>query len=280
MPNAYPGGMASKANKKKKGGRVTPKGTRPPEQVARHRQTGPNADPFDRIINEGGLDMLKTGDPVAAEVWASQLVAAFDAAEQEAILEGIEDAPLYENFFDRCRSSASPRSLAAVAAAASVFPSPLDDDALAVLEELRAAGVTSPEFLDLIGETEASQAWTITDSDHAQQVVALRFRPRGEGRDTDEHALAVFVDDATGQISDAWLADNAETFLEEWAAKGEAIIIEPAEVDDSLKAIAAALLASETADDDGDAIARTIEYIEHKALILARLRRSGVIIPA
>ena len=87
-PTRHPRSAELKAMTKGRGGRVTPKGSRPPYL----RPVGdPSFDgsPLDQIIDSGGRELLDEDDPIAAETWASAILDVFDRARLEARLEGM-----------------------------------------------------------------------------------------------------------------------------------------------------------------------------------------------
>ena len=59
------------------------------------------ASPVDGIIDGGAHDVLTADDPVAAEVWASQLLGALESARLQARLAGLDVPPFEEAILDR-----------------------------------------------------------------------------------------------------------------------------------------------------------------------------------
>src|SRR6266508_4834101 len=114
------------AKHRRRGGRTTPKGTRP-----RHLRPVGDANveesPIDAIIDGGGRDVLADADAVTAEIWGSHLLATFESARLQARLAREDVPPFEEAILERCIERQDRRALVVATALAAVLPPPLDD---------------------------------------------------------------------------------------------------------------------------------------------------------
>ena len=218
-------------NRHRRGGRTTPKGTQP----ARPRQDQARLDPMTALIQEGGDDLLRLADPLAAEVWASHTIGAFDQAQAESPAEDFELQVL-----ERCRELRTPQAAVAARAMATMVSPPNDALARSVLDALDS--VALPAWADEIGAATLVSAWTKDNAD------LLVFR---QG-DVDHGLIAAKT--ASGAhfgLSDhpnTWRADAAEA---------------------PVTAVCASFAEVVVAGDAGD---RTDDFVDNLALVLARLR--------
>lgn len=213
--------------------------------------------------------MLDEGTPLAAEVWASQLLNLFDSNRTEARLAGMDVPPFEEALLNRALARHDRRSRLVAAALAAVLPPPLDDRARTVAEQL--ASPQDPAWLADIGAAHVSEAWVASDVFGDEEAVILRFEERG-GR---SHALVTLVDhNLDGQAKDVWLSDDPAGVVAMWSASDDPHMhTAPLPAENALALVAAAMDASELW--NGDGALRTEDFARHRALALARLRRAG-----
>ena len=253
---------------KRRGGRTTPKGTRP-GHLRPVRGGAGEASPVDGIIDGGARDVLAADDPVAAEVWASQLLGAFDSARLQASLAGQDVPPFEEAILERCEERGDRNALVVAAALAAVLPPPLDDRARqAATAARRSAG--GPPWVDDIGRAVPARAWVASDVFCDQDSLIVAFtQPDGGG-----HAILGLVDhNLSGQAKDAWIAADADEVVAAWASTGdEHMRICEVPVESMLGRLREAMAAANLW--NGDAGLRTEEFADHRALVWARLRRA------
>jgi hypothetical protein len=260
------------ARDKRKGGRTTPKGTRP-----LHLRPVVDADdpgsPVDSIIDSGGRELLEEDDPVAAETWASGMLDVFEQARWKARLDRLEVPPFEEALLQRCRQRRDKRAAAVAAALAAVVPPPHHRLATTVAEELRRAVPGLPAWLWLIGRVEPTRGWVASDVFGDQDSLTVGFRQEGK---PEEHALVVLVDhNLSGQAKDAWIGSDFDEVVGTWKSSGDPHMrMGEVPVDEALRRLRDAVAMSDLC--NGDTGLRTEDFARHRALMWARLRRAGL----
>ena len=253
------------------GGRTTPKGTRP----GHLRPVGsgiPDGSPIDNLIDVGGEDLLTDTDALAAETWASNLLAMFDSFRMEAQFSRQELPPFEEAVIERCSARSDSRSMAVLAALAAVIPPPLDQAAHRALDRRRGTGAI-PEWLDAVGKAEPTRAWIGRDVFGDQESLIVSFSQVGA---TDDHALVVLVDhNLSGQAKDAFLVGDVDEVVTAWKSNDDPHIrFDEAPVGLVLAQVRDAMAISDLW--NGDDALRTEEFAEHRALVWSRLRQAGL----
>lgn len=264
--------MEPMAKDKRRGGRVTPKGTRP----SHLRPVGdpqPERSPVDAIIDSGGRDLIDQGDPIAAETWASGILDLFERARIKARLEGMDVPPIEEALIERCRQRGDRRAAVVATALAAVTPPPLGRQAASTALELRRR-FASPDWLDKVGLATPTSAWVASDVFGDQESLIVGFHQPGEGG---LHALVVLVDhNLSGQAKDAWLGDDLDEVVGKWGSTPDPhMVLSEAPVNEVLKRLRDAMAMSDVW--NGDAELRTEDFAHHRGLVWARLRRAGLI---
>jgi hypothetical protein len=256
---------------KHKGGRTTPKGTRP----GHLRPVGGDhgGSPADDIIDGGARELLAADTAIAAEAWASGLVNLFDGARWDARLSNTEVPPFEEAVLERCGRRRDRRALVVAAGLAAVLPPPLDAAAGEVLRHLRRSVVGGPEWVDAVGSVTATRAWVASDVFGDQETLLVAFEHSGRA---DEHVLVVLVDhNLSGQAKDAWIADDVDGAVALWKSNTDPHLrIDEISTDDGLRRLRDAMAVSDVW--NGDTGLRTADFAQHRALIWARLRRAGL----
>ena len=182
---------------KRRGGRTTPKGTRP-GHLRPVRGGAGQASPVDGIIDGGAHDVLAADDPVAAEVWGSQLLGAFESARLQARLAGQDVPPFEEAILQRCEERGDRKALVVAAALAAVLPPPLDDRARQVATGARRSA-SGPPWVDDVGRAVPTRAWVASDVFGEDSLIVGFTQPDGG-----EHAILGLVDhNLSGQAKDA-----------------------------------------------------------------------------
>ncbi len=153
--------LVSMTTDKRKGGRITPKGTPPPHL----RSVGGLAhdrSPVDDIIDSAARELLEESDPVAAEIWASGIVDAFARATLQAQLNGLEAPPFEDALLDRCRQRRDQHAGIVAVALAAVLPPPLGRRAASILGEPGRSAVGLPTWAATVGRTEPTRGWVVS----------------------------------------------------------------------------------------------------------------------
>lgn len=269
----------------RRGGRTTPKGTRPDHlrpvpgsgsgaPPGRHPR-GPEPDDtevaiVDDIIDGAGRDLIGEADPIAVETWASGLIAMFDDVRRQAALAGMELPPFEAAILDRCAERGDLAAMAVASGLAAVAPAPVDQQAAKVAHQL--VDPDAPRWIRDVGRSEPSRAWSSADPAGAQESIIIEY-----ARGADRHALLVLVDYMMGgQAKDAWIATDADEVLEAWRTDGVAVglRIEEIAVIDGLERVRDALDAADAAPDDD--VERSETFAEHRALVRGRLARADI----
>ncbi len=254
------------AKDKRKGGRTTPKGTRP-----NHLRPVRDVSPVDELIDSGAGDILGDDDPMAAETWASGMLDIFESTRERARLGRQESPPFEDAILERCRQRRDRQSLVVAAGLAAVLPHPLDERARGVVAEVRQS-VTGPAWIDTIGRSQPSRSWMVSDVFGDQESLIIGFSHPG---DPVEHAIVALVDhNLSGQVKDAWLAGDLDDVIGVWTSAADRHMrIEEVPSDVALGRLRDAMVMSDVW--NGDTALRTEEFAQHRALIWARLRRAG-----
>lgn len=258
------------AKNKRKGGRTTPKGTRPPH-LRPVREPEFDASPVDGLIDSGADDVLGEDDPLAAESWASGLHAMFESARSQARLAGEEVPPFEEAILERCRQRRDRRAVVVAAGMAAVLPPPLDRQARQAVDDIRHS-VAGPAWLDAVGRATPTRGWVASDVFGDQDSLIVGFAQPGEAG---EHAIVALVDhNLSGQAKDAWIAGDLDDVVSSWKSNVDRYMrIDEVPVDVALGRLRDAMAMSDLW--NGDTELRTEEFAQHRALIWARLRRAG-----
>jgi hypothetical protein len=260
------------ARDKHRGGRTTPKGTRPAHlrPVDRAR---PDASPVDDMIDMGGRELLDEDDPIAAETWASEILDVFERARWQARLDRMEVPPFEDALLERCRQRRDKRGMAVAAALAAVVPASLDGLARSVVADLRRAVAEVPPWVATVGRVTPSRAWVASDVFGDQDSLVIGFRQQGEHG---EHALVILVDhNLSGQAKDAFIGREFDDVVASWKSSADPHMrMGEVPVDDGLRRLRDAMAMSDLW--NGDMELRTEEFAQHRALVWARLRRAGL----
>jgi hypothetical protein len=260
------------ATGKRRGGRVTPKGSRPPHLRAVGNESS-NGSPVDEVIDSGGRELLDEGDPIAAETWASAILDMFERAAWQARLDHMDVPPFEEILLGRCRERGDQRAVAVAAALAAVVPPTHADFAASVMADLREVVAASPSWVRTVGLVTPTQGWIASDPFGDQESLIIGFRQEGRHG---EHALAVLVDrNLSGQAKDAWVGADLDEMVASWRSTVDPHMrLDEAPVARVLLQLRDAMAMSELW--DGDTELRTEDFARFKALVWARLRREGL----
>jgi hypothetical protein len=261
----------------RRGGRTTPKGTRPSHlrSVPADRPSdGPDDETeaaiIDDTIDGAADDLLAESDPLAVETWASGLLAMFDDVRRQARSAGMQVPPFERSLLERCAQRGDLAAMAVAAGLAAVAAPPLVELAAQVAHRL--VGPDAPRWLREVGRSEPARAWRSTGELGAQESLIIEY-----ARGTDRHALLVLVDHTMGgQAKDAWLAADPDEVLAAWRTDGLdlGLRIDEIPVVDALVRVRDAMAAADATPDDD--VERSETYAEHRALVWSRVRRAGL----
>ncbi|MBV9660293.1 MAG: hypothetical protein JO337_03965 [Acidimicrobiales bacterium] len=259
------------ARDKRRGGRITPKGTRPPHL---RPVDGPRSSdsPVDHIIDSGGRELLDEDDPVAAETWASAMMDMFERARWQARLDRMDAPPFEEALFERCNQRRDAPAAVVAAAFAAVATPTHERLATSVVTQLRGA-TRPPAWVNEVGRAAPTRGWIASDVFGDQDSLIIGFRQPGR---PGEHALVVLVDhNLSGQAKDGWIGANLNEVVESWSSAIDPHMrLDEIPVDRVLLRLRDAMAMSDLW--NGDTELRTEDFARHRALIWARLRRAGI----
>jgi hypothetical protein len=145
--------------RKKRGGRVTPKGGGPTGRMTPAERAGLD-DIFDRILRSAPQDLSDEMPPLAVEMWASQMWSIWANSE----LVGMDALEVFAGgLIKHAAKRATPGALMALRALGAVAPEPYGSRARREAERLAAAGVADRRWAAVVGTSESTVAWLSCD---------------------------------------------------------------------------------------------------------------------
>ena len=145
--------------RRKKGGRVTPKGCAPIGRLTPHERAGLE-EIFERILRTAPNDLTDVLPPVAVEMWASQMWSIWAKSE----LVGMEAIEVFAGgLITYAGTRATPGGLMVLRALASVAPAPYGQRARRAADRLAGEGVREPPWAAAVGAWEPTAAWLSFD---------------------------------------------------------------------------------------------------------------------
>ena len=219
---------------------------------------------------EGGDDLLRLDNALAAESWASHTIAGFNAMRDELRSRREEAPPFEEMVLDRCRTLRNPQARVVAAALAAVAPPQVALAARAAAATLTS--VQAPAWIASIGTWLPTAAWVAADVYRDQESLIVGFADPGDGQ---EHTFVVLIDhNLSGQAKDAWQGGDTADMVAKWRDEAiEAMVVEEITVDEALDKLHEALAVSDLF--NGDSSLRTEDFDDNRALLWARLARTG-----
>ena len=179
--------------RKKSGGRVTPKGGAPLGRLSAGERAGLN-DIFVKILRSARTDLTDDIEPLGVEVWASQMWAIWQRAE----LVGMDATAVFAGgLIDYATKRSPPGALAVLRALAAVAPNPYGARARRGAEALFQSGANEPAWTGAVGVATPTQAWLSFDpiDDDGVAVMVEFFSPGGN------HTVGVYVDHNLGAMA-------------------------------------------------------------------------------
>jgi hypothetical protein len=239
---------------------------------------------FDGVLRSARSHLLRTENPLAAEVWASGLL---------AVWEGLPSAGAdpHQGFGEalvrHARALATPESLAVLLALASVAPARLATKARTAAAELEAENVSPPAWAARVGTAVPTEAWIGGDVYGDQELILVGFTypatavdltppepefPAGTPGAGDEsrHSICVLVDHVLGgRAVDAYPAAPVEQTLARWReAEADGLTLRPASLAEVAGRLSEGLVDGDLGDDDSSGAGHLAET---RALLAARL---------
>lgn len=145
--------------RRKKGGRVTPRGGAPLGRLTPHERAGLE-EIFERILRTAPDDLTDDQPPVAVEMWASQMWSIWGKSE----LVGMDAVEVFAGgLITYAGRRATPGALMVLRALASVAPAPYGPKARRAADRLAAEGVGERPWAAAIGAWEPTVAWLSCD---------------------------------------------------------------------------------------------------------------------
>jgi hypothetical protein len=179
--------------RKKRGGRVTPKGGAFLGHLSAGETAGLN-DIFARILRSARNDLTDDLEPLGVEVWASQMWAIWQRAE----LIGMDATAVFAGgLIDYAIKHSGPGALAVLRAIAAVAPNPYGARARRGAEALSQSGAVEPAWTGAVGVATPTEAWLSFDpvDDDGVAVMVAFHGPGGD------HTVGVYVDHNLGAMA-------------------------------------------------------------------------------
>jgi len=220
-------------------GQATPEETGPSLDFAGAERAAVIARLFDGVLRSARSHLLKATQPLAAEVWASGLLAVWDG-----LPEGDADSAFGEALVRHAQALGTPEAVAVLAALASVADSRLATRARTAAAELERVGVSAPGWAARVGTAAPTEAWIGADRYGDQEILILGF---AYPEDDAQHSICVLVDHTAGGIAkDAYPAAALEATLARWReAEGNGITLRPLGLAEAAGRLGDALVATD-----------------------------------
>jgi hypothetical protein len=145
--------------RKKKGGRVTPRGGGATGRLTAAERAGLD-DIFDQILRSAPKDLTDETPPLVVEMWASQMWSIWANSE----LIGMDAVEVFAGGFIKLAAKrATPGALMALRALSAVAPEPYGSRARREAEHLASAGVPERRWAAVVGTGQPTVAWLSYD---------------------------------------------------------------------------------------------------------------------
>jgi hypothetical protein len=147
------------------------------------------SDTLAAVLTEARMVLAEVDNPLDAELWGSDIVAAIGSAGQaDAIVAAAEDR-------------GTPEALATLRVLGAVGPSQLRAAASAAAGRLATRGVAEPAWAPAVGAPSPGQCWSYGDARGQQEAVTMSFWYADTG-----HVVSVLLDrDQGGGIKNIWV---------------------------------------------------------------------------
>jgi hypothetical protein len=213
------------------------------------------------ILGTQGRDVLRGGDPLEAEMWASYLVGLWRSG--SLIGESDPAAAIGGRMLTVAKRMRTPEAVICLNALGAVADGELRERARAAADQMASAGIQAPQWVAGIGTAQATQAWRATDVCGDQDALMIGFAYPGGG----DHCMMVLVDHVLGGIAkDAAVLGPPAEVIPLWQATSDVDVVE-----EPVSVIAGrAMAAVEWTDHTIDAPV-TDDFVETAALLSSRL---------
>ncbi len=173
------------------------------------------------ILATQGRDVLRGGDPLGAEMWASYLVGLWRSS--ALIGEADAAAAIGGRMVTIAKRMGTPEAVICLRALGVVADGGLRQRARAAAEELACAGAQAPAWATAIGTAHATTAWRATDVCGDQDALMIGFAySSGE-----EHCITVLVDHLLGGIAkDTAVLGPLIHVVESWRTASDIDLVE------------------------------------------------------
>jgi hypothetical protein len=179
--------------RKKRGGRVTPKGGTSISHLTADEKAGLDGI-FSKILRSARDDLTDDLDPLGAELWASQMWSIWQKAE----LTGMDATAVFAGgLIDYATKHATFSALAVLRALAEVAPEPYGSRARRGAETLSKSGLNEPAWADELGVVNPTEAWLSFDPVDDDGVAVMVMFSRSGG----DHTVGVYVDHNLGAMA-------------------------------------------------------------------------------
>ena len=181
-----------------------------PELGAVFARSSP-ADTLAAVLTEARLVLAEVENPLDAELWGSDIVAALgsggdQAADQAADQAGDQAGDLADAIVSAAEGAATPEALATLIVLGAIGTGPLGEAARAAAGRLAEAGIRRPDWAESIGAPSPGQCWCYGDVRGHQEAVTMTFWYADQG-----HVVSVLLDhDEGGAIKDIWVGEAGD----------------------------------------------------------------------
>ena len=173
------------------------------------------------VLATQGRDVLRSGDPVQAELWASYLCGLWRTG--GLIGEPDPAAAIGGRMVSIAKRARTPEAVICLRALAAVADGALRGRADAAARELAGSGAQAPGWVASIGTARPSAAWRATDRCGDQDALMIGFAYPGGA----EHSITVLVDHVLGGIAkDASVLGPLADVVDLWRATPDIDLVE------------------------------------------------------
>ncbi|MGH8999292.1 MAG: hypothetical protein ACRDY7_07870 [Acidimicrobiia bacterium] len=219
---------------------------------------------FEGVFRSAGDHLCGATEPLAAEVWASAMLAIW----ADGLVPGGTGDGFTGALVRHAARQRTPEGAALLLAMSAVASPDVAEEARAGAESLFCAGVPIPVWADRVGRAEATEAWIGTDVYGDQDILIIGFGYPGRGAlpHGDRHTLCVLVDhNDGGRAKDAYPAADLPATLARWReAEANGITLRQCPLSEVAGRLEDALAAAAAAESDG-------RLLELRSLLAARL---------
>jgi len=231
---------------------------------------------FDGVLRSARSHLLRAEQPLAAEVWASGLLAVW-----HGLPAGPGDEPgggFIDALIRHAQAVGTAEALATLLALAAVAPGRAAAEArtaaAAIQGEGQRPGLAAPAWVGTVGTAVPTEAWIGSDVYGDQEIVILGFVHPGQaggGETESAHSICVLVDhNQGGAAKDAYPAAALVQTLARWRdAEGDGIGLRPVSLPEAAARLTDALVATDFS--EAAAAGRDRGLADMRALLVSRL---------